>query len=102
MRPDLNAGPIRLRAFLRHRAEIRVHLHQVVLEEVLQLPLGGRVREVSNVESPALSGARTHGLIVGGRGLLSTGILRVGRSVVVGEGGGGHLGGDTVDRCGHF
>lgn len=82
------------------------HIHQVVLEEVLQLPLGGRICEVSNVKSPALGGARTHSLVLGCGGLLGAGALRRGGSGcgsgVVGEGGGGHLGGDTVDRCGHF
>jgi hypothetical protein len=91
---------------LRHAEKTGSTLHQVVLEELLQLPLGGRVREVSNVKSPALSGARTHSLVLGCGGLLSASALRGGGgggggSSVVGEGGGGHLGGDTVDRCGH-
>jgi hypothetical protein len=77
-----------------------LHVHQVVLEEVLQLPLVGRIREVSNVKSPALGGARTHSLVLGGRGLRGAGALRGGSRVV--EGGGGHLGGDTVDWSGHF
>lgn len=81
-----------------------LHVHQIVLEEVLQLPLVGRVREVSNVKSPALGGACTDSLILGGGGLLGAGALRSwgggsGSSVV--EGGGGHLGGDTVDWGGH-
>jgi hypothetical protein len=77
-----------------------VHVHQIVLEEVLQLPLVGRISEVSNVKSPALGGARTDSLILGGGGLLGAGALRGGSGVV--EGGGGHLGGDTVDGSGHF
>lgn len=77
-----------------------VHSHQVVLEEVLQLPLVGRICEVSNVKSPTLGGARTHSLVLGCGGLLGAGALGGGSGVV--EGGGGHLGGDTVDWCGHF
>jgi len=42
------------------------HVHKVVLEEVLQLSLGGRVREVSNVQSPALGGAGNDGLVLAG------------------------------------
>lgn len=71
------------------------HLHKVVLEEILQLPLGGRVREVSNVKSPSLGGAGQDSLVLGGCGLGSGGLGGVF------EGGGGHLGGDTVDRSGH-
>jgi hypothetical protein len=79
---------------MRHRG----HLHQVVLEEFLQLPLVGRVREVSNIESPTLGGACTDGLLLGGGRLLGAGAL-VGGSVV--EGGVGHLGGDLFGRGGH-
>ena len=78
----------------------RRHSHEVVLEEVLQLPLGGRVREVSNVKSPSLGGAGTHSLVLGCGGLLGAGALSGGRSVVV-EGGVGHLGGDLFDWGGH-
>lgn len=79
----------------------RRHSHKVVLEEVLQLPLGGRVREVSNVKSPSLGGAGTDSLVLGCGGLLGAGALSGGRSVVV-EGGVGHLGGDLFDWGGHF
>lgn len=72
-----------------------VHLHKVVLEEVLQLPLGGRVCEVSNVESPTLGGAGQDSLVLGGSGL-GGGVLG---GVV--EGRGGHLGGEVVDRSRH-
>jgi hypothetical protein len=75
------------------------HLHKVVLEEVLQLPLGGRISEVSNVKSPTLGGAGTDSLVVGCGGLLGAGVLR-GRSGVV-KGGVGHLGGDLFDWGGH-
>jgi hypothetical protein len=71
--------------------ERRAHLHKVVLEEVLQLPLGGRVREVSNVESPTLGGAGQDSLVLGCRGLGASGL------VGVVEGRSGHLGGNTVD-----
>lgn len=78
-----------------------MYAHQVVLEEVLQLPLGGRICEVSNVKSPALGGARTDSLVLGCGGLLSAGVALGGGSVVV-EGGVGQLGGGTVNRSGHF
>ena len=73
-----------------------MYIHQVVLEEVLQLPLGGRISEVPNVESPTLSGAGKDSLVLGCGGL-GAGVLC---SIV--EGGSGHLGGDTVDLSGHF
>lgn len=78
-------------------AGVCVYAHKVVLEEVLQLPLGGRVREVSNIQSPSLGGAGQDSIVLGCGGLLGAS----GLGVVV-EGGGGHLGGNTVDRCGHF
>ena len=58
-----------------------MHVHKVVLKEVLQLSLGGRVREISNVQYPALSGAGDSGLVLG-----------LDRSVAAGDNGGG-LGG---------
>jgi hypothetical protein len=72
-----------------------MHLHKVVLEEFLQLPLGGRVSEVPNVESPSLSGAGQDRLVLGGSRLGAGGF-----SGVV-EGGSGHLGGHTVGCSGH-
>lgn len=76
-----------------------MHLHKVVLEEVLQFPLGGRICEVSNVKSPTLGGAGKNSIVLGCGGLGASGL-----GVVVGvvEGGGGQLGGNTVDRSGHF
>ena len=83
----------------------RGHLHQVVLEELLQLSLGGRVREVPNVESPTLGGAGDDGLVLGGvDGLVAAGAdagAFGGASGLV-EGGVGHLGGDAIDRSRHF
>ena len=74
-----------------------VNLHQVILEEVLELPLGGRICEVSNVESPSLSGAGKDSLVLGCGGL-STSVVGIGLV----EGGSGQLGGNTIVRCGHF
>jgi hypothetical protein len=42
-----------------------MHVHRVVLKEVLQLLLGGRVREVSDEQSPALNGTGDSGLALG-------------------------------------
>jgi hypothetical protein len=42
------------------------NLHEVSLEEGLQLPLGGRVREVSDVESSSLRGAGQDRIVLGG------------------------------------
>lgn len=67
-------------------------LHQVVLEKLLQLPLGGRVSEVPNVKSPALGGAGDDGLVLSGR-------LVVSRSGL--EGGVCQLGGDILNGSGH-
>jgi hypothetical protein len=72
-----------------------MHVHKVVLEEFLQLPLGGRVSEISNVESPSLSSAGQDRLVLGGGGLGAGGLS----SLV--EGGSGHLGGHTVGCSGH-
>lgn len=74
---------------------MRLHIHQIVLEEVLQLPLGGRISEVPDIKSPALSSAGKDRLVLGGGGLSASGLAVV-------EGGSGHLGGNTVDWCGHF
>lgn len=72
-----------------------MHSHKVVLEEFLQFSLGGRVGEVSNVKSPALSGARNDSLVLGSvDGLVGGGAFGV-RGL---EGGVSHLGGDSVDR----
>ena len=71
-------------------------LHKVVLEEILQLSLGGRIGEVSNIQSPTLRGAGDDGLVLGGvDGLVAAstdaGALSSARGL--GEGGVGHLGG---------
>jgi len=48
--------------------------HKVVLEEVLQLSLSGRIGEVSNVESSTLGGAGDDGLVLRGvDGLVAAG-----------------------------
>lgn len=73
-----------------------MHIHQVVLEEILQLPLGGRVREVPDVKSPTLSSAGKDSLILGCVGLSASSL-----SVVI-EGGVGQLGGNVVDWSGHI
>lgn len=80
-----------------------MNIHKVVLEEVLQLSLSGRVSEVSNVKSPALGGAGNDGLILAGvDGLVAAGAnggaFSGGRWLV--EGGGCHLGGGSFDRHG--
>lgn len=71
--------------------------HEVVLEELLQLPLGGRVGEVPDVESPALGSAGDDCLILGSAGGLVA--LRSGGRLV--EGGVCQLGGNALDRCRH-
>jgi len=79
------------------------NLHQVALEEFLQLPLGCRVREISNVKSPALGGAGDDSLILGcvvGGSSLVAGAVVIVRSGVV-EGGGCQLGGNVLNRIGH-
>lgn len=62
-----------------------MHLHIVGLEEILELPLGGRICEIPNVQPTSLVGAGCGGLVrsstVGG----------------VGDGGGGHGFGDFVN-----
>ena len=63
-----------------------LNLHKVVLEEVLQLSLGGRVGEVSNVQSPTLSGAGDNGLV----------LRRVDRLVTAGANGGALGGGSRL------
>ena len=68
-----------------------LHVHKVVLEEVLQLSLGGRVGEVSDIQSPTLSGAGDNGLVLG----------RVDRLVAAGANGGG-LGGVSLFTNGGF
>lgn len=77
-----------------------LHIHKVVLEEVLQLSLGGRVGEVSNVQSPTLSGAGDHGLVLGRVDRLVSagadgGALSGGSGLL--EGGVCHLGGGSFD-----
>ena len=48
------------------KAEIGGHLHQVVLEEILQPSLRGRISEVSNVKSSTFSSAGDNSLILRG------------------------------------
>lgn len=77
-----------------------VDLHKVVLEEVLQLSLGGRVGEVSNVESSTFSSAGDDGLILRCiDGLVGTGSNAGAFSGSGGliEGSGCHLGGGSFD-----
>lgn len=88
----------------RHMNEPRVNLHQVVLEELLQLSLGGRVREVSNVQSPALGSTGNDCLVLGGvDGLVTTGTDAgaLGRGRRLADGGVGHLGGGSFDGHGN-
>lgn len=77
------------------------NIHKVFLEELLQLSLGGRVSEVSNVKSPALSGAGDDGLVLRGiDGLVAAGTdagAFSGASWLV-EGGVCHLGSGSFDR----
>lgn len=73
--------------------DVMEDLHQVVLEELLQLLLGGRVREIPNVKSPTLSGTGNDGFILGSIDMIAVGLFD--------GGGGGHLGGNTFDRSGH-
>ena len=78
-----------------------MYVHKVLLEEFLQLSLGGRVREVSDVQSPALGGTGDDGLVLRGvDGLVAAGpnagaFGGAGRLV---EGGVCHLGGGSFDR----
>jgi hypothetical protein len=73
--------------------EAKQNLHQVVLEEVLQLPLGGRICEVPNVKSSTLGCACNDSLVIGGR-------LFGGRIFV--EGSVCQIGGNIIDCCGHI
>jgi hypothetical protein len=77
-----------------------LHVHKVVLEEVLQLSLGGRVGEVSNVQSPTLSGAGDNGLVLGRVDRLVTAGANggaLGGGSGLGKGGVCHLGGGSFD-----
>ena len=79
------------------------HLHKIVLEELLQLSLSGRVREVSNVQSATLSSAGDDSLVLGGvDGLVTAGTngSAFGSVGGLGEGGVGHLASGSVDGHG--
>jgi hypothetical protein len=71
----------------------KIFLHEVSLEEGGQLPLGRRVREVSDVKSTTLSSAGQNGVI-----LVSSG--RVGR--LVGNGRVAKSGSNVVDGVRNF
>lgn len=71
------------------------NVHKVVLEELLQLSLGGRIGEVSDVQSPSLCGTGDDGLIlrsVDGAVSASADAGALGSAGGLGEGGVGHLG----------
>lgn len=77
------------------------NIHKVVLKELLQLSLGGRVSEVSNVKSPALSGAGDDGLVLRGVDRLVAASTDAGAFSGAGrlmEGGVRRLGGGSVGR----
>ena len=70
-------------------------IHKIILEELLQLSLSGRIGEVSNVQSPALSGTGNDGLVLGGIDRLVTTSADAGALGGTGglvEGSIGHLG----------
>lgn len=74
--------------------------HKVVLEEILQLSLSGRVGEVSNVESSTLGGAGNDGVVLRGvDGLVATSTDRcaLGSRGGLVEGSVCHLGGGSFD-----
>lgn len=82
----------------------QVDLHQVVFEELLQLPLGGRIREVPNIESPTLSRTGNDSLVLSCIDGLVASSANVGAFGCAGglvEGGVCHLGGNAIDRSGH-
>ena len=98
---------VRLHRHMRHQASstlsTRLDLHKIVLEELLQLSLSGRVREVSNVQSATLSSAGDDSLVLGGvDGLVTAGTNSgaFGRVGGLGEGGVGHLASGSVDGHG--
>ena len=71
-------------------------LHKVTIKESLQLPLGRRVREVSDIESATLCSAGKDGLIVGVLcGLI---LCRLG----LGNGGVAKFGSNVVDGLSNF
>lgn len=79
------------------------HVHKVVLEEVLELSLSGRVCEVSNIQSPTLGRTGDDSLVLRGVDRLVTagangGALGGGGGLV--EGGVCHLGGGSFDGHG--
>ena len=79
------------------------NLHKVVLEEVLQLSLSGRVCEVSDIQSPALGRAGDDSLVLRGVDWLVTASTNTGALGGVGglvQGSGCHLGSGSVDGHG--
>lgn len=79
------------------------NVHEVVLEKVLQLPLGGRIGEVSNVKSPTLCSTLDDSFIlrsVDGLVTSSADGGTLGGGGWLREGSGCHLGGGTVDGSG--
>ena len=74
------------------------NLHQVSLEEGLQLPFGSRVREVTDVESATLCGAGQNCLIVSSIGRL----VGRGDSRLLIEGGVAKSGSNVVDGVRNF
>ena len=78
----------------------RNDLHKVVCEELLQLPLCGRIGEVSNVQSTTLCSTLDNCFVCGRVDRLVTSSANVGNvGGTVGriEGGVGHLSGGTVN-----
>ena len=76
------------------------YLHLVVLEEFFQLSLGGRISEVSDVQSPPFGSAGENSLILRRiNGLISTSTDggALGSAGGFGKGSGGHLGSNTFD-----
>lgn len=84
---------------MRHARGGGKRIHKIILEEVLQLSLSGRVREVPNVEPPAFSSRRSDSLILGGaRGVVASRRTLGGRGI--GQASGGHLGSGSFNGHG--
>lgn len=63
----------------------RQHSHGIVLEELLELPLSGRIREVPNVQPTTFIGTGGGRICVSSRRRGAVGIVNSGGSQVVGE-----------------
>ena len=66
--------------------EVEKNLHKESRKEILQLPIGGRVREVSDVQSTSLGSAGQNGIVVGRLGgvFLDGCVCKLGSNVVDG------------------